>query len=261
MTGRVLLLGGLDPSGGAGLTADATVVALHQAWPLPIALALTEQNRRGFRRCQPVPTEQWSRALHAVLDDGPVQAVKIGLIGDAVVLRGVARELAPLRGQVPIVVDPVLSATTGGFTASAELVAAYLELLLPLATVLTPNGPELAALCGGDARRALAAGAKAVLGKGGHGEGAVSEDVLWQADDRLAFRRERLACGPVRGTGCALAAAIAARLARGTTIAEACRRSGDWLAMLLRTLGPAAADGLPRLLPFARCLPVLADGR
>lgn len=261
MTRRVLLLGGLDPSGGAGITADATVVALHRAHALPIATTFTEQNRHGFRRGHAVPTEQWSRALHAALDDGEVHAAKVGLLADAVAVRGVARELAPLRGRVPIVVDPVLSATAGGFTAGAEMAAAYLELLVPLATVLTPNVPELAALVAGDAQRALAAGAGAVLEKGGHREAASSDDVLWQGGDRVVFRRERLACGPVRGTGCALAAAIASRLARGSSVAESCRLAGDWLAALLRTLGPPAPDGLPRTLPFARVLPVLADGR
>lgn len=254
---RVLLLGGIDPSGGAGLTTDATVVAVHHAHPLPVVVALTEQSRRGFKRLHVVPTEQWARALHGVLASETVAAVKVGLIGDPVAVRGVARELAPLRGKVPIVVDPVLSATAGGLVASAELVAAYVELLLPLATVLTPNVPELAELCGGDAKRALAAGAAAVLAKGGHGDGAASEDVLWQGGDRLAFRRERQACGPVRGTGCALAAAIAARLARGAAPAEACRQAGDWVAALLRALGPPAADGLPRELPIGRVLPLL----
>jgi hydroxymethylpyrimidine/phosphomethylpyrimidine kinase len=252
VTARVLLFGGLDPTGGAGVTVDATVVALHHAEPLPIAVVATEQNRRAFVRATPLPTEQWTRSLRTVLDDGPVHAVKVGLVADAVTMRGIARELAPLRGTVPIVVDPVLSATAGGFTASSELVAAYHELLVPLATVLTPNLPELAALYGGDPQRALAQGAAAVLVKGGHGDGAACEDVLWQRGERLAFRRERIDCGAVRGTGCALAAAIAARLARGSSAAEACRTAGEWLAALLRVLGPAPAGGLLRLLPFGR---------
>ncbi len=256
MNPRVLLLGGIDPSGGAGVTADATVVALHRAEPLPIAVATTEQNRRGFRRCQPVPAESWCRALHVVLDDGPVHAVKVGLLADEVSVRTVARELAPLRGRAPIVIDPVLSATAGGWTPAPALVATVLELLVPLATVLTPNAPELAALCDGDAGRALAAGARAVLLKGGHADGASSADVLRQGDEQIVFRRERLACGPVRGTGCALAASIASRLAHGASIAAACRHAGDWVAALLRALGPADPGAAPRLLPFARVLPL-----
>jgi hydroxymethylpyrimidine/phosphomethylpyrimidine kinase len=253
---RVLLLGGLDPSGGAGITSDATVVALHRAQPLPIAVAFTEQNRRGFRRCHAVPAETWCRALHAVLDDGDVQAVKVGLLPDEVSVRAVARELAALRNAPPIVVDPVLAATAGGWAPPAALPATVLELLVPAAALLTPNLPELAALCDGDPARALAAGTRAVLVKGGHGDGTTSDDVLYTDGDRIVFRRERQACGPVRGTGCALAAAIAARLAHGAGIGAAARHAGDWVAALLRALGPAPADGLPRTLPFARVLPL-----
>lgn len=259
MTPRVLLLGGLDPSCGAGITVDATVAALHHVEPLPIALLLTEQNRRRFVRSEPVPADCWRRAMHDVLADGDVHAVKVGLIGDPVLARGVARELAPLRGRAPIVIDPVLSATAGGLLPPPGLVDAYREVLLPLATLLTPNHPELGALGGGDVRNVLAAGAGAVLQKGGHDAAPHCEDVLWHGRERLAFRRERLPCGPVRGTGCALAAAIAASLARGVALAEACRRSGDWLAALLRALGPAAADALPRLLPFGRAGRIAAD--
>jgi hydroxymethylpyrimidine/phosphomethylpyrimidine kinase len=255
VTPRVLLLGGVDPSGGAGITADATVVALHRAEPLPIAVATTEQNRSGFRRCEPLPPGSWCRALHAVLDDGAVHAIKLGLLPDELAVRVAARELRPLNGRVPIVIDPVLSATAGGWTAPAAVAAAYLELLLPLATVVTPNVPELAALGGGPGPL-LAAGAGAVLQKGGHGDGATSDDVLYERDGHVLYRRERLPCGPVRGTGCALAAAIAARLAHGAPLASACRAAGDWLAALLRALGPAPANGPPRVLPFGAVPPL-----
>src|SRR5262249_36276292 len=160
------------PSGGAGITADATVAALHHVEPLPIAVAFTEQNRRRFQRCHAVPAEQWTPALRAVLDDGPVHAVKVGLLADAVTVRSVARELSALRDRAPIVVDPVLSSTAGGWRHGDDVAAAHRELLVPLASVLTPNTPELATLFAGDARRALAAGARALLHKGGHADGA-----------------------------------------------------------------------------------------
>lgn len=252
---RVVLLGGVDPSGGAGITLDAMVVAVHGAQPLPIVLALTEQNRRGFRRCDPVAPARWRAALDAVLADGPVHAVKVGLAGDAANVRAVADAVAALPSGVPIVVDPVLSATAGGYAASADLVAAYRERLAPRATLLTPNTPELAALFAGDRRAALAAGAQAVLHKGGHADGPTSDDVLATAAGERTFRRPRLPCGPVRGTGCALAAAIAARLAAGAELADACAAAGEWLAGLLRALGPAPADGLPRPLPLAALRP------
>jgi hydroxymethylpyrimidine/phosphomethylpyrimidine kinase len=248
---RILLLGGLDPSGGAGLTLDATVVALHGGEPLPVAVATTEQNRRGFRRCDPLPAERWRGALAAVADDGPFAAVKIGLVGDVRTVAALAEWLATLPRTVPIVVDPVLGATSGGFAPGPELAAAYRRWLVPLATVFTPNLPELTAL-GGAVPPLLAAGARAVLVKGGHGDGVHAEDVLHVDGATHPFRRPRLAIGAVRGTGCALASALACRLARGTGIVAASRSAGDWLARLLVALAAAGAgDGLPRLLPFA----------
>ena len=94
---RVLLLGGVDPCGGAGITADATVVAVHGAWPLPIAVALTAQNRHGFEALAAVPDTTWQRALRAALADGEVHAVKVGLLGGAATVAAVAEALTPLK--------------------------------------------------------------------------------------------------------------------------------------------------------------------
>jgi hydroxymethylpyrimidine/phosphomethylpyrimidine kinase len=257
---RVLLLGGVDPSGGAGITADAIVVALHGAQPLPVPVCLTVQGARGFRGAEPVPERTWRAAIDAVLGDGPVQAIKLGMLGDAATASAVAAVLAPLRGHVPIVVDPVLSATAGGFAPAQQLASCYRERLLPLASLFTPNLPELGRICDGRAELALAAGARAVLVKGGHGDGRWSEDQLFAAGAQFVFRRPRLDVGSVRGTGCALASAIAVRLAAGEDVSLACQRAGDWLAALLQRLGPPAADGLPRPLPWAAVpLPTLGD--
>lgn len=248
---RVLLLGGIDPSGGAGVTTDATVIALHGAQPLPVVVAWTVQDRRAFRACEPVAAASWRKALDAVVADGGVDAVKIGLVADAATAAALAAALSPLRARVPFVVDPVLGATAGGYAPAGDVAAAYRDLLLPLATVFTPNLPELDAVCGGDPAHALAAGARAVLVKGGHGDGPFTDDVLWHGGSSVTFRRPRLPCGPVRGTGCALASAIAARLAHGEGVPAACEGAGDWLAALLGELGPPRGDGLPRALPFA----------
>lgn len=253
---RVLLLGGIDPSGGAGITADAIVVSAHGLQPLPIAIVLTAQNRHRFREQFAVPEPQWQAALATALGDGPVHAVKTGLLGSVAAVIAVAAALRPLATVVPIVVDPVLSATAGGFEPSAAVAAAYREHLLPLASLLTPNGPELQAIVGGRIELALATGCRAVLHKGGHGDGDTAEDVLYEAAGVQRFRRPRLRTGAVHGTGCALASAIAARLAAGQPLVTACREAGDWLASLLRALGRPAEDGLPRPLPFASQSPV-----
>ncbi|MCA8953243.1 MAG: bifunctional hydroxymethylpyrimidine kinase/phosphomethylpyrimidine kinase, partial [Planctomycetes bacterium] len=110
---RVLLVGGVDPSGGAGLTVDASVALLHGATPLPLAVTLTAQSRRGFRAAFAVPPAQWRAALEALLADAPVAAIKIGLLASRATVAAVAEALRGLAGAVPIVVDPVLGATAG----------------------------------------------------------------------------------------------------------------------------------------------------
>jgi len=251
VTGRVLLLGGIDPCGGAGLTADAIVVAAHGGQPLPIVVVLTVQNRHRFEQCHAVPVAQWRAALAAALADGGIDAIKTGLLGDGAAIAAVAEALRPLAARVPIVVDPVLSATAGGLAACRAAAEAYRDLLLPLAALATPNLPEAEAIFGGDPRRAFAAGCRAVLQKGGHGDGAFAEDVLSLPEHELRFRRARLPVGPVHGTGCALAAAIAVRLANGEALGQACAGAGDWLHERLARLGPAPAHGLPRPLDLA----------
>lgn len=244
---RVLLLGGIDPCGGAGITADVRVLAHHQVDGLPVALACTVQNRHGFRRLAAVPADLWQQALAAALADGEVHAIKIGLCGEVAQLVDLAAALAPLIGQVPVVVDPVLSATAGGFAPGSDLVAAYRRDLLPLATVVTPNLPELGALApaaGSD--ELLRLGSGAVLLKGGHGGGETVVDRLHHVGGQCDFRHARLPVGPVHGTGCALASALAAQLARGAELDAAAAAAVQFVHACLQTMGPADASGLPR---------------
>lgn len=244
---RLLVLGGLDPTGGAGITADVRTASAHGAFALPIALALTVQNRRGFAAVHEVPPDHWRPALAAALADGDVHAVKLGLLGSAAQARAVAAALAVLPRALPVVVDPVLSATAGGYDAGAALAAAYRDELAPLAHVLTPNLPEIAAILG---ERPLAsllqAGCGAVLRKGGHGDAGLLMDELIAGAGTWRWTHERLAVGPVHGTGCALASALAAQLAHGVALPAATARAIAWLQRCLRVMGRAAADGLPR---------------
>ncbi|MGE3172675.1 MAG: hydroxymethylpyrimidine/phosphomethylpyrimidine kinase [Planctomycetota bacterium] len=256
MVTRVLCIGGIDPSGGAGLTVDARVLARHGAAALPVVSALTVQDRHGLQRVEPVAAELFDASLAAALADGPVQAIKVGLLAGATQVRQVAERLASVRAAqpgLPIVVDPVLSATAGGYRADGALVAAVRADLVPLATVTTPNLPESELLFAGDAglRAAVTAQNTAVLQKGGHGAGARLTDRLVTATGELRWTHPRLAVGPVRGTGCALASALAAQLAARIELAPACERAITWLQGALGALarrGPG--DGLPRLLPI-----------
>lgn len=246
---RVLLLGGIDPVGGAGLTLDATVVAAHGCQPLPVAVALTVQNRFGFGAVHAVAESIWRAALRAVADEGPVAVVKIGLLGAPALVPAVANALAEFAPEAPWLVDPVLGATAGGWRFGPELPEAYLVHLLGRAALVLPNQPELQAL-GGSADALLRLGAGAVLHKGGHGRGPTSVDLLHRTKGVESFGRPRLPIGRVRGTGCALGSAIAARLARGAELATACRGAGDWLHAVLARLGPAEDAAPPRCLPW-----------
>jgi hydroxymethylpyrimidine/phosphomethylpyrimidine kinase len=243
---RVLVLGGLDPSGGAGLTADARTLFRCGALALPVATALTVQNRSGMRAVDAVSRGVLVQSFGAVLDDGAVDAVKVGLLASAEQVQMVHDLLARLRGCVPIVVDPVLSATAGGWDPGTGLAAAIARWLVPLATVLTPNLPELEMLAGARGVAALlASGCGAVLVKGGHGTAAEVRDELFTAGGTRAFVHARLPVGPVHGTGCALGAALAAGLARGIVLETACERAIGLVQQGLRAMG-TAAGGLPR---------------
>jgi hydroxymethylpyrimidine/phosphomethylpyrimidine kinase len=172
--------------------------------------------------------------------------VKTGLFASAEQLRWIADRLSPLRKQFPVVVDPVLATTAAGWSADTDLVNAYLECLLPLATVATPNLPELERLLpGGDGTGLLGVGCSSVLVKGGHGEGDVIKDVLYTARGRREFAHPRAEVGPVHGTGCALASALAAYLGSGTALEAACESAIDDLQRCLRAT-PSSADDLPQ---------------
>jgi hydroxymethylpyrimidine/phosphomethylpyrimidine kinase len=243
---RVLVVGGLDPSGGAGVTADARALGCHGALALPVVTALTVQNRHGLQRVDEVPAATVRAMLIAAIGDGEVQAIKTGLLVSPAQIELLGELLAPLASRVPLVVDPVLSATAGGYTAGPDLAAAMVRWLLPLAAVATPNLPECDALAGGDVRKLLATGCRAVLLKGGHGRGAQVRDVLHTAGGERAFSHERLDVGAVHGSGCAYASAVAARLAGGDGVAAACASASAFLHRCLLAMGKPDGNGLPR---------------
>ena len=211
----VLVLAGLDPSGGAGLLADAEAIRAMGARPLCVATALTVQTTRAARSFKLVDAALIAESVRALLEEEEVRAIKIGMVGDASNARAI-RALLP-QG-VPVVVDPVLAASSG-----TPLFSGRPRELLELArgAVLTPNLAEAEALLEGpaDARTLLARGPAAVLLKGGHLPGPPT-DVLALPANTESFSAGRI---PVkaRGTGCRLASAIAAGLARGVPVREA----------------------------------------
>ena len=236
MTAIALTIAGSDSGGGAGIQADLKTFSALGVYGASVLTAVTAVEMVSPRLVR--------AQIAAVLDDLDVGAIKIGLLGDPQVIRAVAEGL---RGcNLPLVLDPVMVAKSGDRLLAAEAVAALRDELLPLATLLTPNLPEAAALLerppgadpGGQGRALLALGPEWVLMKGGHAEGAVCTDVLF-GPEPAAFRPPRIATRNTHGTGCTLSAAIAAGLAQGMAMPQAVGRAHGYLQAAI-----AAADRL-----------------
>lgn len=221
----VLVIAGLDPSGGAGLVADVQTITALGAHPAAVATTITVQDTRNAHQRFPLPAALVRDQAAAVLADMPVAAIKLGLLGNAAVAQAVAALLAA-HASIPVVLDPVLVAGGGAALADDDLLAALRD-LLPRTTLLTPNGAECRRLA--PAHRAPAAQARAllecgcgyVLLTGGDDDSAdVRNHLFGPAGEERSYRWPRLA-GSFHGSGCTLAAAAAAGLAHGLPVAAA----------------------------------------
>lgn len=213
---NVLTIAGSDPSGGAGIQADLKTFAALGVYGMAALTALTAQNTCGVLGIHPVPADFVTQQLEAIFADIRVDALKIGMAGEVEVIEAIA---CALEKECPpfVVVDPVMVAASGDALLTAKAADALRRRLVPLADIVTPNLPEAMALLGRnlgqeDAAKALLdLGAKAVLVKGGHGQGAHSVDVYADQTGALErFSAPRIATTATHGTGCTLAAAIAA---------------------------------------------------
>ncbi len=242
-------IAGSDSSGGAGIQADLKTFSALGVYGASVITALTAQNTLGVTAIHDAPPDFITAQMDAVFSDLKVAAVKIGMLSRPATIAAVADALERL-GARHIVLDPVMVAASGARLLEDAAIATLKARLLPLADVVTPNLPEAAALLDvpvaadeaamrtqGEALLAL--GAKAVLMKGGHGEGAESVDLLVTRDAVLRLPAPRHATRNTHGTGCTLSSAIASGLARGLTLAEAVRAAKTYI-----TGAIAAADQL-----------------
>ncbi|HEU4904692.1 MAG TPA: bifunctional hydroxymethylpyrimidine kinase/phosphomethylpyrimidine kinase [Solirubrobacterales bacterium] len=229
-TPTVLSIAGSDSGGGAGIQADLKAFAACGVHGMTAITAITAQNTVGVEAVEAVSPPMIVAQVRAVAEDIGVEAVKIGMLGDAATVAAVVEALE-LVGGAPVVVDPVMVAESGAVLLDDDARTALVEQLLPLATVVTPNIPEARALSGageGDsqerlAREVLALGPRAVVVTGGHSEQLA--DVFYDGDDAAAIEGERHPDGAAHGSGCTHSSALAAFLARGEPPLEAARRA------------------------------------
>ncbi|WP_439271541.1 bifunctional hydroxymethylpyrimidine kinase/phosphomethylpyrimidine kinase [Pseudochrobactrum sp. HB0163] len=247
---NVLSLAGSDPSGGAGIQADLKVFAARGTYGMAALTSLTAQNTQGVSGVFAVPAEFVAQQLTMIFSDVQVDAVKIGMIVNAQIADHVAQVLSAQLLKQPdlqIVLDPVMIAKGGASLLDPQAVESLTEKLLPLASLLTPNLPEAAALLRlpvaqsrtdmeHQGRALLAKGCKAVLMKGGHMAGEHCPDLLLSADYNLWFEAPRIATRDTHGTGCTLSSALAAELAKGNLLPDAVREAK---AYLLRAISAA----------------------
>ncbi|MCC7250756.1 bifunctional hydroxymethylpyrimidine kinase/phosphomethylpyrimidine kinase [Hyphomicrobium sp.] len=234
-----LTIAGSDSSGGAGIQADLKTFTALGVYGASVITAITAQNTQGVQGVLTLPSDIIAAQMTSVASDLAVTGIKTGMLGDRVTVETVADGLAQFRG-VPLVIDPVMVATSGDVLLAPDAVEAVRTRLFPLATVVTPNLREAARLLEGpvastddemetQGRRLLALGPEAVLIKGGHGEGAEATDILVLPSGSLRFSAPRIATRNTHGTGCTLAAAIAARLAEGDTLPTAVNAAKDFV--------------------------------
>lgn len=225
----VLTIAGSDPSGGAGIQADIKTISALGGYAASAITALTVQNTVGVTDVMSVTPEIVAGQINAVITDIKPMAIKIGMVNDRDTIHSIAQSLKDYKGN--IIIDPVMVSTSGHRLMAADALTIFMEELLPIGTLLTPNIPEaeilsdmgISAQSDTDeaANRILSSGCKAVLIKGGHIEGDEKNDILYTHNTRKTYSSPTVETRNTHGTGCTLSAAIATFIARGYSIEDA----------------------------------------
>jgi hydroxymethylpyrimidine/phosphomethylpyrimidine kinase len=252
-----LSIAGSDSGGGAGIQADLKAFARAGVHGATAITAITAQNTVAVTGVEPISPDMIVAQVRAVVDDLGVDAVKIGMLGSVATAEAVSRALDLLPADTPVVLDPVMVAESGARLLEIDAERALIELVIPRATVVTPNLPEARVLAGdadldvrGLARAVHALGPRAVVVTGGHRDEAV--DVLYDGEAFVEIAGERHADGAAHGSGCTHSATLAARLALGEDLETAAREAKrvaseavrDGLREIGRGPGPVNALGL-----------------
>lgn len=253
----VLVFAGTDPTGGAGLQADVLTLASMGCHPLSVVTAVTVQDTVGVDDFLPIDAEWIADQARSVLEDMPVAAIKIGMIGSVEALAAIAEVISDYP-DIPVVLDPVLTSGRGDPLANEELLDALRDLLLPQTTILTPNSLEARRLAedldeeGDDpelsecARRLIDMGCEYVLITGAHEQGAQVANTLYNTRGVVhRLNWDRLP-GSYHGSGCTLASAVAALLALGQDVSDAVKEAQEYT---YQTLKNAYRPGMGQFIP------------
>ena len=248
-----LSIAGSDSCGGAGIQADIKTMTLNGVYAMSAVTALTAQNTTGVRDIMEASPRFLEQQLDAVFEDIFPDAVKIGMVSSAELIRAIAGKLRQY-GARNIVVDPVMVATSGARLIQEEAIQTLTKELLPLATVVTPNVPEAEILAGMEiytkedmeiAARKIGDGfGCAVLLKGGHSVNDAN-DLLYAQGTCRWFEGKRIDNPNTHGTGCTLSSAIAANLAKGFTLEQAVKRAKDYISGALAAMLDLGAGSGP----------------
>lgn len=250
-TRAALSIAGSDSSAGAGLQADLKTFSALGVYGATVVTAITAQNTLGVSAVHVAPAPIIAAQLDAVFSDLAIAAVKTGMLGGEEAIAAVASSLERWAQAIPVIVDPVMVSTSGSRLLERGAERALVARLIPLATLVTPNLHEAAALLGAplaqsedevkdQAKRLFALGPSAVLIKGGHGEGRDATDILFDGASFHAYTAPRIATVNTHGTGCTLASAIAAFLAQGHPLERAVAEAKTYLHAALAHAGDLA---------------------
>ena len=239
---KVLTIAGSDSSGGAGIQADLKSFSANGVFGMSVITAVTAQNTQGVFAVQDIDADVIQKQIVAIFDDITVDAVKVGMVSRSETIRVVAAGLTRYKPS-NIVVDPVMISKSGYYLLKPDAVEALKSLLLPLATIVTPNIPEAEEIAGikitnlkqmeEAARIIYKLGPKFVLIKGGHREEDAT-DILFDGENYQYLTSPRIATKNTHGTGCTLSSAIAANLARGYDAYEAVSRGKEYITTAIK---------------------------
>ncbi len=242
MTATAMTIAGSDSGGGAGIQADIKTFSALGVYATSVITAVTAQNTRGVTAVEDISPQTIRAQIRAVLADIDVHAIKIGMVSRSETILAIAQELAGYQG--PVVLDPVMVATSGDRLLREDAIEALITGLVPKAAIVTPNLPEAALLTATpiaetraqmirQAEIILTAGAASVLIKGGHADGSDSVDLLIDPAGVTDFSAPRVDTNNDHGTGCTLAAAVTASLANGLLLEEAVGNAKAYLQQAL----------------------------